>query len=805
MDSIRQDLRYAMRALFRARLFTITVMLTLGLGIGANTAIFSFIDALLLRALPYPDADRLVMVWQDFGATGGPVQEWFTPPDYEELVQQSTTLAGASPLLGWGPNLTGTGEPERLSGQIVSTDFFDMVGVPPVLGRGFVAGDAEGEGRVVVVSDGFWQRRFGGDRGVLGRTLLLNGLEYEVVGVMPADFRTPFGGPTDVWRPYTRSIFSAGCGRGCYVMQVLARVESAFTVDQARADIGAIGAAIARAFPAEKRDMRFTVIPLREQLAGPTKPALYALLAAVGMMLLIACVNIANLLLARAGGREREVAVRTAMGASRKAVLRQLLTESIVLGLAGGVAGLLLAFWGVDLLIAMSPTGTPRLDEVAVNGTALMFALGLSVVTGLLFGLMPALQLSRVDVAASLKEAGGLREGIERRRATHALVVAEIAITLTLLTGAGLLTRSFARLVAVDPGFRPEHTLVVRLQLPDASYPEAAQVNAFWDQLIERIGAHPQVVAAAATSVLPLSGFNSDVSFVIEGRPVGQGRDNPAANYRSVTPGLFDALGMRLLRGRGLTAQDREGAPAVVVINQSMADRFWPGTDPIGARISTRSSSGPWVTVVGVVADVHHDGLDLPVRPEMYLPHRQLTDGGMTLVVRTRDDAPGILPIVRAEVRTLDANLPLSAPTTLEELVAQSVAIPRLYVSFFGFFAFVALLLAGVGIFGVTAHAVGRRTQEIGIRIALGARSHDVVAIVLRQTMVVTTLGLVLGLALGLALSRTIRTLLFRTDPSDPVTFLVIMLVFASVAFTASVLPALRATRVDPAEALRRE
>jgi len=804
MDRLRQDLRYASRALFRAPLFTITVLLTLGLGIGANTAIFSFVHAILLRALPYPDADRIVMLWQDFSSAGGPAREWFTPPDYEDLVEQSRTLTAASPIISWGPNLTGTAEPERLTGLIVSTGWFDVVGVQPAIGRGFTAEDANGDGRVVVLSHGLWQRRFGADPGLAGRSITLNGVDYTVIGVMPEGFRPPFR-PADIWRPWTRAVFSAGCGRGCYVMQVMARVGPQFSLEQAHADIAAIGASIAERFPSEKRDMRLAAVPLHEQLAGPTKPALFAMLAGVGLLLLIACVNIANLLMARAGGREREVAVRTAIGASRGRVLRQLLTESVVLGVVGGAAGVVLAFWGVDLLAAMSPPGTPRLDEVAINATALSFAMALAATTGILFGAVPALQLSRVDVTASLREAGGLRSSIARRRTRNVLVVAEIAITLTLLSGAGLLARSFTRLMAVDPGFRPDRTLAVSLQLPAAKYADDAQVNAFWAQLIERLAAHPQVEAAGATSLLPLSGNNSDVSFAIAGRPPAAGRDQPAANYRTVTPGLFDAMGMRVLRGRGLTEQDHAGAPAVVVINQSMAERYWPDEDAIGGRISSGSSDGPWTTVVGIVADVHHDGLHLPVRPEMYLPYGQLPDNGMTLVLRTQGDPLDLLPGVRAEVRALDPDLPLGATTTLDQVVSQSVAIPRLFVSFFSFFALVALLLAAVGIFGVTAHAVSQRTQEIGIRMALGAKAHDVLAIVLRQSLAVTATGLLLGLALALGLSRSLRTLLFRTSPADPLTYIAIVLVFGAVAITASLLPALRATRVDPVEALRRE
>ncbi|MCI0436306.1 MAG: ABC transporter permease [Gemmatimonadetes bacterium] len=803
MDRLRQDVRYALRALGRTPLFAITVMLTLGLGIGASTAIFSFVDAILLRALPYPDPGRVVMVWEDFGAGGGPVQEWFTPPDFEDLVEQSRTLSASTALVGWGPNLTGTAEPERLAGQVVSPAFFDVVGVQPAMGRAFTAEEANADARVVVLSHGLWQRSFGRDRDLVGRTIRLNGEDFTVIGIMPEGFRPPLQ-RVDAWRPYHRGIFSSGCGRGCYVMQVMARVSSDYDVEQAEAEVGAIGASIVERFPAAKRDMRMTLVPLQAQLAGPTFPALMALLAAVGLMLLIACVNIANLLLARSGVREREIAVRAAIGAGRGVVLRQLLTESVVLGLAGGLVGIILAFWGVDLLIGMSPRGTPRLDEVVVNGPALLVAMGLAVTTGVLFGVVPSMQLSRLDVSAAIRESGGVRSSVARRRARSALVIAEIAITLALLSGAGLLTRSFARLIAVDPGFRPERTLTVNVQLPAASYADAAQANAFYGRLLDRLAAHPRVVAAGATSILPLSGNNTDVSFAIAGQTIEPGRV-PGANYRTVTPGVFDALGMRLLRGRLLTEQDREGTESVVVINQTMADRYWPGQDAIGGRISAESREGPWTTVVGIVADVHHDGLDQPVRPGMYLPYHQVPDNGLILVVRTAGDPLDILPTVRSEIRALDPELPLGTTTTLDDLIAQSVGVPRLFVAFFGFFGVVALLLAGVGIFGVTAHAVSQRTQEIGVRIALGAKARDVIAIVVRQSMGITALGLVAGLTLALGLSWSLRALLFRTSPTDPITFVAILVLFGMVALTASVLPAVRAVRVDPVEALRRE
>ncbi|MGD8276497.1 MAG: ABC transporter permease [Gemmatimonadota bacterium] len=805
MDRVRTDLRFALRSAARSPLFAFTVIATLGLGIGANTAIFSFVDALLLRPLPYPEPDRMVVVWQDFSATGGPAQEWFTPPDYEDLARDATTLAASSPIPGFQANLTGGGEPERLQGLAVAPGYFDVTGVKPAIGRAFDADEASRDAHVLVISHDLWTRRYGADPDMVGRTLELNGTAWTVVGVMPREFQPPFA-PADVWRPYRRELFGDGCGRGCYVMQVLARVRPGASPEQVGADLTALGEQILSQAPGAKAGLRLRAVPLQEQLAGPTEPALLALLGAVGLLLLIACVNIANLLLARAGGREREMAIRTAIGANRGTLIRQLLTESVILAVAGGAAGVLLAFWGVDLLVAMSPPGTPRLEDVVMDGRALGFAAAASVLTAVLFGLVPAIHLSASGVADSLREAGGLRSGAGRRRLRNLFVVAETAIALTLLTGAGLLMRSFLRLQAVDAGFDASHALTVPLILPRAGYPDAAQRNQFWGRLTERLEARPGVVAAAGLSVLPLSGTNTDIDLLIEGRPVPATReDQTVANYRSVTPGFIAAMGMRLLRGRGITAADRTDAPLVAVINQTLAARYWPGEDAMGKRFSAEGPDGPWVTVVGIVADVHHDGLDLPVRPEMWLPVEQVPDAGLTLVLRTDGDPAVLGPLVRAEVRALDPDLPLGQVSTLDRLVANAVAVPRLFVAFFGFFALVALMLAAVGIYGVTAYTVGQRTQEIGVRIALGADARGVIAMIVGQAMRVAGAGIAIGVVAALVLSRALGSLLFELSPTDPATFLAIVLLLAGVSFVACWLPARRAAGVRPVDALRRE
>ena len=805
MDALRQNLRYALRTMRRSPGFTLTVLLTLGIGIGANTAIFSFVDTLLLRPLPYEDPDRIVMVWEDFGSTGGPEQEWFTPPDFRD-VQAATSLEAVAGLVNWGPSLTGEGEPERLVGATVSPAWFDVVRVNPALGRAFRAEEDRGDGRVVVLSHALWQRRFGGEVGVVGRTVQLNGVAHEVVGVMPEDFAPPFMVGTELWRPFTSTSFSEGCmnSRGCYVMRTIARIRADVSLEQVQAELDGIAAAIREQAPGDKAGMALDAVRLQDQVTGPVQPALLALMGAVGLLLLIACVNIANLLLARSASREREVAVRTAIGARRGAILRQLLVESGVLGLSGGAVGILLSLWGVQLLRGMSPAGTPRLEDVAVDGRVLLFALALSLLTGVLFGLAPAAQLVRTDLSRALREAAGPRTSGSRRRMRSALVVVELAIAMTLLAGAGLLMRSFLHIQAVDPGFQPENVLVANIALPASRYPDAARSAALFEELANGLAARDGIVAAGASTIVPLSGGDTDVGFVIEGRPLPQSNvDAPTAWYRQVTPGYLEAMGIRLLRGRGIEATDRPGTPQVGLVNETLARRLWPQGDAIGARISAEGPDGPWTTIVGIVGDVRQLGPDQPARGELFLPLAQVPSGGTALVVRTTGDPLAALPAVRAAVRDIDPDVPVANITTMDEAMRQATALPRLYISFFGFFALVALVLAAIGIYGVTSYAVSQRTPEIGVRMALGAAAGDVLRLVLGQALVLVGAGLLTGLVLALALSRLLTGLLFDLSPTDPVTFVVIGGILALVALVASWLPAHRATRVNPLRALR--
>jgi predicted permease len=808
VDRFRQDVRYAIRTLLKSPLFMVTVVLTLGVGIGANTAIFSFVDTMLLRPLPYPEPDDIVVVWQDFSATGGPEQEWFTPPDFRDIESQPRTLEAVSTVAGWNPNLTGIEQAQRLTGLAVTPGYFDIAGVTPAVGRGFTAADiATGGTDVVVISDALWRSAFGASDDIVGSSISLMGQPFTVVGVMPPEFEPPFSA-ADIWRPYTHEYFGPNCrdSRGCYVTQVLARVAPGASLEQARAEMSVFARALREADPGEKAGLEVRLVPLREQIAGPVRPMLIALLGSVGLLLLIACVNVANLLIARASGREREVAVRAAIGASRSTLVRLLLTESAIIGLAGGVAGVLVAYWGVEALVAMSPPVAPRLAEVAVNSRALGFTALLSLGVGVIFGLTPALHLSRVEVSATLKESGGARGGVSRSRMRSVLVAAEVAIALMLLAGAGLMVRSMAGIRAVDPGFEPDGAAAAQVLLPQARYAGGEQINAFFDDLLGRLSLNRAVSEVGAVSILPMVGDNSDTGFRIESRPLANDRSDPVTDYRSATPGYLDAVGLRLQRGRWLAETDRADAPEVVVINESFAERYYPNEDALGKRISYRGPDGPWSTIVGIIADVHHRGLDQPTRPEMYMSYLQQPSRAMYVVMRTGSpDAAALITQARTEVGSLDPDLPLTGQTTLANLVQQSVAIPRLFVTFFGFFAFVALLLAAVGIYGVTANAVSQRSQEIGIRMALGANASRLVAGVVGRTMAVTVAGLAAGLAAALLIAGRMGDLLFELNPRDPATFATIAAILATVALIAAWVPALRAARTDPMKALRTE
>jgi putative ABC transport system permease protein len=805
MDQLRQDLHYSIRRLLKNPGFTAVAVLTLALGIGANSAIFSVINAVLFRPLPFPEPDRLVGVYQVWKGS----REVMSPANFLDVRQQSKTLEDAAAVDNTEFTLTGVGDPIRLRGSEVSASFFTVLGVRPSLGRTFAPDENEpGKDKVVVLGHALWQQRFGARADAVGSTLLLDGSPRTIIGVMPAGFSYP--AEQELWIPleYDDNFKAA---RGAWYLRAIARLKAGVSADQSASEIATLGNALEQAYPRENTDVGFTTFPLHEALVGDVRPALLLLLGAVGFVLLIACANVANLLLARAVARETELAVRTALGAGRGRLVRQLLTESIVLGAAGGFAGLLIAFWGSDMLVALQPEGIPRLNEVAIDRYVVIFTMGISLLTGLFFGAIPALQMTRGSLATSLKEGGrGNMAAAGSARLRGTLVVAEMALAVMLLAGAGLLIKSFGRLQAVDPGFRPEETLSFELSLPRSTYSEDPQIISFYERLSDRIAALPGVRTVGGVMGLPLSGLRFNISFKVEGRPEAAPGQEPTMEVRVTTPDYFRTLGVPLERGRFFTNADTAEAPRVVILSQAAVKKYFRDEDPIGKRIELGWGRGKdqkraGGEVVGIVGDVKELGLDEEFPAEIYLPMRQWPVGRMAIVARTAVPPMTIAPQVKQVVQELDANLPVNQIRTVEDVVAESIAQPRFYMLLLGAFAVVALALAAIGIFGVMSYTVSQRTREIGIRMALGAQGGSVVSMVVRQAMILAATGLALGTVAALALSRTMTTLLFDMSPTDPVTFATVAGVLGFVAFLASYVPARRAANVDPIDALRAE
>jgi putative ABC transport system permease protein len=804
VETLLKDIRYSVRGLLKRPGFTLVALITLALGIGANTAIFSVVNGVLWRPLRYKAPQQLVMVWENHQARSGPVREWLAPADFDDWRSQNSVFSNLSAMNDWGPTLTGRDQPEPLVGAAVSHDMFELLGAEPVKGRSFLREeDQPGAPNVVMLSYELWQRRFGSDQNIVGKTISLNEESYTVVGVMPARFDLPVIGNTQLWRPL-RPTLNPSCQRGCLVLRAIGRLKPEATLAQAQADLGAIASRLASQYPDSNSKVGATLVPLHEQLVGNMKRPLLVLLGAVAFVLLIACANVANLLLARAATREREVALRAALGASRGRIIRQLLTESALLSCAGGGLGLLFAFWLLRVLIGLSPQGAPRFDEIGINAPVLGFTFLVAVVTGLVFGLAPALQTSKLDLSNSLKDASkGSTGGSTGGRLRSALVIAEMALALILLIGSGLLMKSFVMLQRVDPGFNPDHVITLRVFLNKTHYPAMPQVLNFYSQLLDRVRTLPGVQTAGAISTLPLSGNNSDTGFLIQGRPEPPPNQGPVAWFNVVTPDYFRAMEMRLVKGRVFDDRDNEKAPLAVIISETMAKRYWPNEDPLGQRIGR----GPdrWREIVGVVKDVKHFGLDADTPPTMYFPVQQVPARAMNLVVRTSGDPSSLAPALRAQVWAGDRSLAIANLTTMKDLVSSSVTQQRFILMLLGCFAALALLLSAIGIYGVMSYAVAQRTHEIGIRIALGARTEDVLKLVVRSGLVLTLIGLGIGLALAFALTRLMRSLLFGVTPTDPITFLMVSVGLVIVALVACYVPARRAAKVDPLVALRYE
>ena len=802
MEALIQDVRYGIRTLLKQPGFTAIAVIALALGIGANTAIFSVVNAVLLRPLAFDEPDRLVMVWEKRMALGR-VRNPASPPDFVDWKAQNSVFEDMAAYSNEGFNITGGNEPEWIQGVATSPGFFSVLRAQPKLGRAFLSGeDQPGSEPVVIISNGLWQRRFASNPDIVGKTVSLNDRSRTVVGVMPADLVFP-NSDVDVWVPLVLGPEQMS-NRGSHFLNIIARLKPGVTLDQARSDMDTIAAQLEQQYPQVNTGHGANVFSLYEEVVGNVRPALLILLGAVGFVLLIACANVANLLLARAAVRQKEIAIRTALGAGRARIVRQLLTESVLLALVGGTLGVLLALWGLDLLLAVSADSIPRVKEINLDMWVLAFTLLISLATGLIFGLVPALQASKPDLNESLKEGGrAASASIHRNRVRSLFVVVEVAVCLVLLIGAGLMIKSFVRLLDVNPGFNAENVLTMAVSLSGSKYREASQQKAFFQQSLERIASAPGVKGAATVLGVPVSGGFGSRYFRIEGRPpqpAGQGHN---ANVNAASGDYFRTMGIPLIQGREFDERDVKGSPEVVIINQQMARQFWPDEDPIGQRMTVGNE--PWRTIVGVVGDVRQSGLEAEPRPEFFYPFFQVEFSSGTFVVRTSGNPNAMIAALRSEVQAVDKDQPLFRVRTMDEVLAQSVARRRLVMLLFGIFGGVALVLAAVGLYGVMRYSVTQRTREIGIRMALGAARGDVTRLVVGQGMTLTLVGVGIGLAASFFLTRLMASLLYGVSAADPVTFALVSLFLIGVALGASFVPARRATKVDPMVALRHE
>jgi putative ABC transport system permease protein len=804
MDTLLQDVSYAVRRLARAPGFTLAAVLTLALGIGANTAIFTVVNAVILRPLPYPKSEQLVGVFHQMRGTSD--LENMSPPNYLDLRDKNRTLAGVAASSDEGVTLTGAGAPVRLRGSYVSANFFDVLGVKPILGRTFRPEENEpGKETVVLLSHAVWVQRFGGDSGIVGRSVRLEGMAFTVIGVMPP--MSVYPADRDLWAPFPYDQSFRVDNRGAWMLDVVGRLKDGVSREAAASDIRDVAKGLEKTYPKHNTDLEFAIAPLHGYVIEDTRTALLLLLGAVGFVLLIACANVANLTLARAAARESELAVRTALGASRWRLMRQLLTESLLVSMIGAVAGLLVAAWGNDALAGLKPLGVPRLGEARIDGAVVAFTIAVAVVTGLLVGAAPALQATGRAMAGALKEGGrGALTGRRSARILGTLVAGEIALSVALLAGAGLLVNSFIRVQQVDPGFRTTNALTFGVSLPDATYKTQQSRIQFFDRLLDELGQLPGVRSAGAVVGLPLTKLAFTISFKVDGRPEAPAGHEPALQVRVASPDYFKTMGLPLKRGRLFTNADVFTAPQVALLTESAVRKYFPDEDPIGRhidlgwRMDGRRNGG---TVVGVVGDVKEVGLDEESQPEIYLPYDQVGIGTMTVVLRGDLPPPSYQHDVERVVARLDPDLPLSNVKTLEEVVSGSVAGRRFYTLLLTIFAVVALTLAAVGIFGVMSYAVAQQTREIGIRMALGADRDSVVRMVLRQASLVIGIGLVAGLAAAAATGRAMAGLLFNLTPTDPMTLALVAVILGAVALLACYLPARRATRIDPIQALR--
>jgi len=790
MVSLWQDIRYGFRMLVRNPGFTFVVVLILALGIGANTAIFSVVNGVLLRPLPYGNPDRLVMVW---GAS--PQKGWYHNPvsfpnftDWRDQNRVFEDIAACRP----NPfSFTGGGGVQQIAGEEVSCSLFQVLGVQAALGRTFLP--EEEDPHIVILSHGFWQRSFGSDPNIVGQSITLNGSPFTVIGIMPPDFWFPVFWSIkadQLWVPLDLEPNERGRGNNCLVL--VGRLKSDVTLRQAQTEMNTIARRLEQEYPNTNTGWTANLVRAHQQVVGNIRPALLVLLGAVGLVLLITCANVANLLLARAEARQKEVAIRRAVGASRLRLVRQLLTENVLLSALGGTLGALLAVWSIEPMLALIPGTVPRLDEIAIDLFVFGFTVTTSLLTGLLFGVAPALQVSGINVNQFLKEGTMTStEGVQRHRLRRVLVISEVAVSLTLLIGAGLMVKSFLRLRSVDPGFNPQNLLIARVSLPRPNL----------QQFIERIEALPDVRSVGAVNRLPVYKGSQTLSFTIEGRPSAAPGQDPSANFHVASCNYFHTMSIPVLMGRRFTQRDIEETPPVVVVNQTFARRHFPEDEPIGKRLSIGGTSHE---IVGVIGDVKHGGLAGQVDPEIYWPFLQKSGGDMFVVVRTVSDPVKLASVLRNEIKKLRGK-PIPYITTMERMLAATTLEPRFNMLLLGIFASAAVLLAAMGIYGVMSYAVTQRTHEIGIRMALGAQTRDVLQMVVKQGLSLALIGVAVGLGAALALSRVISSLLYEVSPTDPLTFVCVSLFFTGVALLASYIPARRAARIDPMVALRYE
>jgi putative ABC transport system permease protein len=794
-----QDIRFGLRMLLKNPGITLIAIITLALGIGASTTIFSVVNAVVLRPLPFKEPDRIVYLWER-DLKQGIDQYQLSPPNFIDYRDQSTVFEQIGAFRSQSFNFTGVAEPERINGLRASAGYFAALGVNPLLGRSFRPEDEEpGRNRVVMLGHGLWHRRFGADPAIIGQPITLNGEPYTVVGVMPAGFPPSRYEPPALWVPMTFSA-SEKTNRGGHAYFAVARLKAGVTRAQALAELETIAARLREQYPGTNANSGVNLIPAHEQTMGEAQPVLLRLFGAVGLVLLIACANIANLLLSRSALRVKEIAIRAALGATRWRVMRQLLTESLLLSLLGCALGLLLAAWSIDLIKQIAVYVVPRIQEIAIDGRVLGFGVSLALLTSLLTGLAPALQATKVG--ESLKEWAHPALARGHNRARRLLVISEMALSLVLLISAGLLIKNLLQLQATDSGFQPKDVLTMRISLASQ---RGRQAVSYYQELLQRIRRIPGVESAGAISHLPLSGAAAFVPFSIEGRPAAPGEDR-ATHLRAISPDYLRTMGIPLRTGRGFTEQDDERTTNVILINETMARRYFPSEDPIGRRLSFAYGDEPAMReIVGIVGDVKHRGLTEDSGAEVYVPYAQIPHASMSIVARTAGNPLSIVAAVRSEAFAIDSNQPVASIRTMEQYLADSVASQRFSTTLLGLFAALALALAVVGIYGVMSYLVTQRTHEIGIRLALGARPRDVLLMVVRQGMTLTATGLLIGLALALAATRLLANLLHGVSTTDPATFAGVSLVLLGAALLACYFPARRATKVDPMVALRAE